>query len=312
MVERKPSSAVRVEPVWQCDADEPSWCVDATIPGCSIGEREVSTMPPGERRAIRLTRARERAQAVLAVPEERPRRERRVVALISVSVALHVLGFVLLAWFGEGLETRIPHRGREAFTNERVIVPIDVPAREVEPEPEPEFVPMDSSAVAQARPRRPSPKPAPVPASPPASYALHGFQISSAGSLPAGSGEGEAWGSEAGQGHGAADAGSDAAPTGPAVAGPDVQAKPRGNPIEPDYPPELERRGIEGDVVVLVWLDEHGHVIKAEVVESSGYEAFDHNAVMAAQQQGWTPAMRGGEAIASKRRYRIRFKLPSR
>ena len=48
-------------------------------------------------------------------------------------------------------------------------------------------------------------------------------------------------------------------------------------------------------VIVKVWIDEHGHVIKAEVVESSGEESFDHNAIMTAQRQEWTAAERGGK-----------------
>jgi protein TonB len=79
--------------------------------------------------------------------------------------------------------------------------------------------------------------------------------------------------------------------------------------LEPEYPPELERNGIEGSVLVKVWIDEHGHVIKAEVVESSGEESFDHNAIMTAQRQEWTAAIREGEGVASTRRYRVHFRL---
>jgi TonB family protein len=287
--------------------DEPNWCVDVdpTLAACSLGEHQASTMPASERRAILLSRARERAQVVLAQPEERaPEQQRRAVALIGVSLAIHAVGFGLLAWFGDGIETRAGRRGREQFSSERVVVPIDVPARELEPEPE--LAPEPDPAPTSARPR-PSPhrhasssKPASADASEPSSYALPGFELSSEAALPAGTAVGDE-GSGDGEDHG---------DLGPPSAAPDVQAKPRGSVVEPDYPPELERRGIEGDVVVLVWLDEHGHVLVAEVVESSGYEAFDHNAEMAAQRQAWTPAMQDGEPISSKRRYRIRFRLP--
>jgi TonB family protein len=311
------SIARKVEPVWQPDVDEPGWCVDATITGCSIGEREASTIPSEERRAALRTRGRERAQAVLARPDERaPARPRRA-GVIGVSVAIHVVGFVLLAWFGEGVETRVARRGGEPFTNERVIVPIEVPARAIEPElaaePEPEIESVEPRALPAKSHHRHAASPSsaePELAGPsePSSYALHGFELSSEGALPGGSGHGDAWGSgDEGHGSGAGAPGD----SGSSNVAPDVQAKPRGTVVEPDYPPELERRGIEGDAVVLVWLDEHGHVIKAEVVESSGYEAFDHNAEMAAQRQAWNPAMRAGEPIASKRRYRIRFKLPT-
>ncbi|MFV8749802.1 energy transducer TonB [Nannocystaceae bacterium ST9] len=303
---------------FQRDLDEPSWCVEIASGGCSLGEREATAMPASERRAIRLTRAHGRAQALLAQTDEQPRERRAAtLILIGLSVGLHALGFAALAWFGTGIEseTRVARRGREPFTDERVIVPVEFDR----PEP--------SEPLASEQPSTLAPEPAPTPTrtrtreraevepapSEPASYSLPGFTLSSEGALPAGSGEGEAWGERGGRGHGHAAQGGTPQPE-PAGSAPtaEVQAKPRGSVVEPDYPPELERRGIEGDAVVLVWLDEHGHVIKAEVAESSGYEAFDHNAMMAAQQQGWTPAMRGGEAIASKRRYRIRFKLPSR
>ena len=321
---REPTSE---PPRWPLDAVESSWCIDASTPGCSLGAAETSAMLASERRAIHMTRGRERAQLVLAASERPSKGQRRIAALIGVSLGLHLLGFAALAWFGDGLESNIAHRGREPFSNERVIVPIDVAPRET-PEPEPSFEaepPPAPTPTPDARPlvhphrhadSNPA-KPEPV-AAQPSSYALHGFQLSSEGTIAAGSGEGDAWGSPSGSGHGSGSGGGGssnpepAKPATPSAKGPDVQAKPRGSVVEPDYPPELERRGIEGDVLVLVWLDEHGHVIKAEVVEGSGYESFDHNALMAAQQQAWTPASVGGEAVASKRRYRIRFKLPSR
>jgi TonB family protein len=294
--------------------DDPTWCSDPTVEGCSIGAREASTMPAEERRALVLKRARERAQVVLAQPEERaPERQRRVGMVVVASLALHAAGFGLLTWFGDGVERRASRRGQEQFDQERVLVPIDVPERSPEPELAAQPEPQPAEPMPRPRPHRHaarSQESTTTEPSEPTSYALQGFELSSESAQPAGAGPGEAWGhadegggSGKGHEHGHAGALNDA---------PDVQAKPRGSVVEPDYPAELERRGIEGDVVVLVWLDEHGHVIKAEVVESSGYEAFDHNAEMAAQRQAWTPAMRAGEPVASKRRYRIRFRLPER
>ncbi len=318
--------------LWQREGDDPSWCVDATASeqanAVQLGLLDASAMSASERRAIDLARSHTRARAILSEAEPPPdRRKRSLAILLGLSIGAHALAFGLLAYFGEGGSPLRERRGREQFTDQRVVVPVEV--EEVEPEPiEPEPIepePIDAQPIEDTSTPRPTAKPRhdhaaeppAEPAQPPPARRLEGFSLSSEGTLNVGEGEGVPWGSPGGKGTGPGGkgkGGGEPAPALPSEGSGDAltPAEPRGTIVEPEYPPELERRGIEGSVVVIVWIDEHGHVIKAEVADSSGYDAFDHNAEMAAQRQEWTPATRDGEPVASKRRYRIKFKLPKR
>ncbi|MFO7563554.1 MAG: energy transducer TonB [Enhygromyxa sp.] len=328
--EREGGDSSRARPVcletlpvdWTRDVEQVDWCVDAKASlaaGCSGPDSGVSAMPASERRAIRLTRQRIRAQAILAAAEpEQERRERiRRGAIVIGSALLHAIGFVVLATAVADLQPRQRPSEHEHLFEARAIVPIEPPApaspepEAIEPQPQPQPV--------AAPPPKPSPPPkrakpahdhAPPSASEsePAPYELRGFELSSQGERPAGEPGGESWGRSGGSGAGAG-AGAGEPKQAPAASKPDVAASPSGGLLGPEYPPELERQGVEGSVLVKVWIDEHGHVIKAEVVESSGHESFDHNALMAAQRQEWTPAIRDGEPVSTTQRYRVRFRL---
>jgi TonB family protein len=310
--------AEAIAATWARGAEQADWCVDASVAlaaGCTNADSGVTTMPASERRAIHLTRQRIRAQAILAAVESGPEHERRERvrrwAIVIGSAVLHAIGFVVFARAVEDLEHR-PQVGKHEHVFDRAVVPIEPVATEFVPaktEVQPEETP---SATAQPR-RTPSRKHKPsehTHAEPEAEaassepYELRGFELSSEGELAPGQPGGESFGGAGGSG-----SGGDEKLEEPVVDKPDVPASPRGSLLEPEYPPELERNGIEGSVLVKVWIDEHGHVIKAEVVESSGEESFDHNAIMTAQRQEWTAAERDGEAVASTRRYRVHFRL---
>lgn len=66
-------------------------------------------------------------------------------------------------------------------------------------------------------------------------------------------------------------------------------------PIE--YPTELWDEDIEGTTVLRVLVNELGGVDSAEVVESSGYPAFDSAAVQGAMDLRYSPARRGEDRI---------------
>jgi TonB family protein len=304
---------------WARGAEQIDWCVDASVAlaaGCTSADSGVATMSASERRAIHLTRQRIRAQAILAAAEPGPEHERRERVrrwgIVIGSAMLHAIGFVMFARAVADLEHE-SRTGKHEHLFDRAVVPIEpvqtefVPAKtEVQPQ---------ETSTPDARPRRtPSRKAKPsehVHAEPEVAaagssepYELRGFELSSEGELAGGGSGGESFGGAGGSG-----SGGDEQTQKPAVDKPDVLASPRGGLLQPEYPPELEREGVEGSVLVKVWIDEHGHVIKAEVVESSGQESFDHNALMTAQRQEWTAAVRDGEAVASTRRYRVHFEL---
>lgn len=66
-------------------------------------------------------------------------------------------------------------------------------------------------------------------------------------------------------------------------------------PIE--YPTDLWDQDIEGTTVLRVLVNEMGEVDSAEVVESSGYPAFDSAAVQGVMDLRYSPARRGDDRI---------------
>lgn len=52
----------------------------------------------------------------------------------------------------------------------------------------------------------------------------------------------------------------------------------------PDYPPAARRRGLQGTVVILVVVDEHGDVTAASVQRSSGHALLDEAALAAVRR----------------------------
>lgn len=71
------------------------------------------------------------------------------------------------------------------------------------------------------------------------------------------------------------------------------------------YPPEAVRRGLEGEVVVLLELDATGRIVAASVASSSGHAILDHAAVAAARRLGALGPTLGGKAILLPVRFRL-------
>lgn len=67
-------------------------------------------------------------------------------------------------------------------------------------------------------------------------------------------------------------------------------------PIE--YPLHMWDQDMEGETLLRVRVSDVGVVDSVEVVESSGYAAFDSAAVAGAKELRFTPARRDGERIA--------------
>ncbi len=66
-------------------------------------------------------------------------------------------------------------------------------------------------------------------------------------------------------------------------------------PIE--YPVDLWDAEVEGETLLRVRVTEAGDVDSVEVVEASGYPAFDSAAVRGARQLRYSPARRSGKRI---------------
>ncbi len=87
-----------------------------------------------------------------------------------------------------------------------------------------------------------------------------------------------------------------------------VEAPVLQNFVEAPYPPEAEKAGLEGDVVLQLDIDASGRVTKASVIDPAGH-GFDEAAAQAAQKFVFQPARRGGKPVAARINYRYRFAL---
>jgi TonB family protein len=85
------------------------------------------------------------------------------------------------------------------------------------------------------------------------------------------------------------------------------QPRPLGEvPIE--YPIQLWDQDMEGETILRVLVGDTGGVDSVEVVESSGYAAFDSAAVAGARQLRFSPARReGGDRIEVWAEVPVRF-----
>ena len=75
------------------------------------------------------------------------------------------------------------------------------------------------------------------------------------------------------------------------------------------YPPQAWENDIEGDVVLLLWVDEEGLVEAGEVVSTPGYE-MELAALAAAKKMRFSPAELAGEPVKVRIRYTFRFRKP--
>ena len=74
------------------------------------------------------------------------------------------------------------------------------------------------------------------------------------------------------------------------------------------YPPEAEKLGLEGTVVLKLTVDKAGNVTESEVLEPAGH-GFDEAARVAALKFKFTPATRDGVPIVAKIKYGYVFEL---
>lgn len=78
--------------------------------------------------------------------------------------------------------------------------------------------------------------------------------------------------------------------------------------VTPVYPPELKRARVQGNVVLMIIIDQNGRVSVDKVVESSARE-FEQSAITAAEQCVFEPPMKGGQAVRARYRMQVPFRL---
>ncbi|KLV07295.1 hypothetical protein ABT56_05910 [Photobacterium aquae] len=80
-------------------------------------------------------------------------------------------------------------------------------------------------------------------------------------------------------------------------------------PSPVSYPKMAKRRGIEGMVMVEVWIDETGKQIKQTLVQSSGANILDDAAIKAIKRWRFSSHIVDGQAIAHRVQIPVRFEL---
>ena len=85
------------------------------------------------------------------------------------------------------------------------------------------------------------------------------------------------------------------------------------NPVTPMvYPPALLEQGIEGRVLLRLFVDARGNLIpdSTRLAESSGYPALDSAALSGASELRFSPALRNGRAVAAPFLQPVHFRHP--
>lgn len=77
-----------------------------------------------------------------------------------------------------------------------------------------------------------------------------------------------------------------------------------------EYPDEALRLGVEGVVVLVLTVDESGKIADARVVEDPGHGLGPAAAAVIRRHCRFEPARRGGDAVATSFRFKVRFELP--
>lgn len=84
------------------------------------------------------------------------------------------------------------------------------------------------------------------------------------------------------------------------------------DPVEPEYPAEGVARGVEGNVVLLLLIDEAGVVKEATVAEANPEGIFEESALAAFREVRFAPAQKNGRAVKSRVLIRVSYELNDR
>ena len=87
------------------------------------------------------------------------------------------------------------------------------------------------------------------------------------------------------------------------------QAQFKTKPKQPKYPRSARRRGLEGEVLVEVWLDAEGKQQQQKLLKSSGHSSLDQSALTAIAKWQFSPYRENGIPRPHRVHIPIRFKL---
>ncbi len=79
--------------------------------------------------------------------------------------------------------------------------------------------------------------------------------------------------------------------------------------VKPEYPPLYRAQSLEGQVVVEVDIAATGAVTEVRIIGPSKHDEFNLAALQAAKKERFSPARRGGKAIAYRLSFSYRFRL---
>ncbi|QXC56057.1 energy transducer TonB [Vibrio mimicus] len=80
-------------------------------------------------------------------------------------------------------------------------------------------------------------------------------------------------------------------------------------PAPVSYPRIARKQGLEGKVLIEVWLDEQGNQIKQLLLESSGHHVLDERALSTIKEWHFSHQVEQGQAIAHRVQIPINFQL---
>ncbi|WP_154124808.1 energy transducer TonB [Grimontia hollisae] len=80
-------------------------------------------------------------------------------------------------------------------------------------------------------------------------------------------------------------------------------------PSQPNYPRMAKRKGMEGTVLLEVWLDENGDQTNLSLLKSSGFDLLDDAAIEAVRKWQFNSHKENGVALAHRVRIPVRFNL---
>lgn len=83
-------------------------------------------------------------------------------------------------------------------------------------------------------------------------------------------------------------------------------------PIKPDYPDKGAERGVEGNVVLLLLIDEAGTVKEVTVMEANPEGVFEESALAAFRDARFAPAKKNGRAVKCRVVIRVSYELNDR
>ncbi len=80
-------------------------------------------------------------------------------------------------------------------------------------------------------------------------------------------------------------------------------------PLNPSYPSDASRRGVEGYVKLKVFVGANGRVERVEVVDGMPLGVFDQAAIEAARKARYKPKMVHGQPVAAVDKRKVNFRL---